>query len=77
MLPSYQFKVADIYNIPIGNVKKGVSNFLKIEKYVLHYEISLFLLISFEVSYRIKLTYDLQKLSEYVKSYWALVLKLY
>ena len=27
ILPSYQFKVIDLYNIPIGNVKKGVPNF--------------------------------------------------
>ena len=29
MLPSYQFKVTDLYNIPIGNVKKGMSNFFE------------------------------------------------
>ena len=38
MLPEYQLKVADLYNIPIGNVKKLVSNFFNKEKYVLHYE---------------------------------------
>ena len=33
MLSEYQLKIADLYNIPLGNVK----NFDK-EKYVLHYE---------------------------------------
>ena len=28
MLSEYQLKIADLYNIPIGNVKKVVSNFL-------------------------------------------------
>ena len=27
MLPEYQLKIADLYNIPIGNVKKLVPNF--------------------------------------------------
>ena len=27
MLPDYQLKIADLYNIPIGNVKKLVPNF--------------------------------------------------
>ena len=36
MLPEYQLKIADLYNIPIGNVKKLVL-FDK-EKYVLHCE---------------------------------------
>ena len=26
MLPRYQLKIADLYNIPIGNVKKSVTN---------------------------------------------------
>ena len=30
--------IADLYNIPIGNVKKLVHNFFDKEKYVLHYE---------------------------------------
>ena len=38
MLSKYQLKVADTYNIPIGNVKKLVLNFFDKEKYVLHYE---------------------------------------
>ena len=27
MLPNYQLKIGDLYNIPIGNVKKLVPNF--------------------------------------------------
>ena len=30
--------IADLYNIPIGTVKKLMSNFFDKEKYVLHYE---------------------------------------
>ena len=32
------FQIADLYNTPIGNVKKLVPNFFDKEKYVLHYE---------------------------------------
>ena len=38
MLYEYQLKVGDLYNIPIGNVKKVVPNSFDKEKYVLHYE---------------------------------------
>ena len=38
IMSNYQLKIADLYNIPIGNVKKLVLNFLDEEKYVLHYE---------------------------------------
>ena len=38
ILSEYQLKIADLYNIPIGNVKKLVPNFFDKEKYVLHYE---------------------------------------
>ena len=38
MLSEYQLKIGDLYNIPIGNVKKIVSNFFDKKKYVLHYE---------------------------------------
>ena len=33
-----QLKIADLYNIPIGNVKKLVPNFFDKEKYVIYYE---------------------------------------
>ena len=38
MLSDYQLKIADLYNISIGNVKKLVSNFFDKEKCVIHYE---------------------------------------
>ena len=38
MLSDYQLKIADHYNIPIGNVKKLVPNFFDKEKYAIHYE---------------------------------------
>ena len=38
MLSEYQLKIADLYNIPIGNVKKLSPNVLDKEKYVIHYE---------------------------------------
>ena len=38
MLSEHQPKIADLYNIPIGNVKKLVSNFFYKEKYVIQYE---------------------------------------
>ena len=36
MLSEYQLKIADLCNIPIGNVKKLVPKFFDKEKYVLH-----------------------------------------
>ena len=36
MLPQYQLKIADLYNIPIDNVKKLVRHFFDKEKYVIH-----------------------------------------
>ena len=38
MLPDYQLKIADHYNVPISNVKKLVPNFFDKEKCVIHYE---------------------------------------
>ena len=38
VLSEYQFKIADLYNIPIGNVNKLVPNLFDKEKYVIHYE---------------------------------------
>ena len=38
MLPSYQLSIANLYNIPIGTVKKLVPNFFEKEKHALHYE---------------------------------------
>ena len=36
--PSYQLRIANLYNIPIGTVKKLVPNFFEKEKHALHYE---------------------------------------
>ena len=38
MLPDYQLKNTDLYNIYIGNIKKLMLNFFDKEKYVIHYE---------------------------------------
>ena len=38
MLSEHQLMIADLYNIPIGDVKKFVPNFFDKEKYVIHYE---------------------------------------
>ena len=38
MLSEYQLKIADLCNIPIGNIKKLVSNIFDKGKYVLHYD---------------------------------------
>ena len=38
MLSEYQLKIADLYNIPIGNVKKLVPHLFDKEKYVIHYK---------------------------------------
>ena len=38
MLSDYQLKIEDLYNIPIGNVKKIVPNVFDKEKYAIHYE---------------------------------------
>ena len=38
MLSNYQLKIADSYNISIGNVKKLVPNFFDKEMYDLYYE---------------------------------------
>ena len=38
MLSDYQLNIADIYNIPIGNVRKLVPNFFDKQKYMIHYE---------------------------------------
>ena len=38
ILSEYQLKVADLHNIPIGNVKKLVHNLFDKESYVIYYE---------------------------------------
>ena len=54
MLPQYQLKIADLYNIPIGNVKKLEPNFFDKEKYIIHYEnLQLYLRLNFTLRIRI------------------------
>ena len=38
ILSEHQLKIADLYNVPNGNVKKLVPNLFDKEKYVIHYE---------------------------------------
>ena len=38
ILSEYQLKIDDLYNIPIGNVKKLVPNFFNKEKCLIRYE---------------------------------------
>ena len=38
MMSEYQLKIADLYNIPTGNVKKLVPSYFDKEKYVIHCE---------------------------------------
>ena len=38
MFSEYQLKIADLYNILVGNIKKVVPNFSDKEKYVLHFQ---------------------------------------
>ena len=52
MLSEYQLKIADLYNIPIGNVKKLVPNFFDKEMCVLHYEnLQLYLRLYLKLKY--------------------------
>ena len=38
MLSEYQLKIADLYNISIGDLKKLVHDLFDKENYVIHYE---------------------------------------
>ena len=38
MISDYQLNIADLYNIPVGNVKKLVPNLFDKETYVVQYE---------------------------------------
>ena len=50
MLLNSQLKIADIYHIPTGNVKKLLRNFFAKGKYVLHYEnLQLYLRLGFRL----------------------------
>ena len=49
MLSNHQLKIADLYNIPIGNVKKLVSNFFDKEKHAIHQKLQLYLRLGLKV----------------------------
>ena len=54
MLSENQYKIADLYNIPIGNVKKLVPSLFDKEKYVVHYEnVKLYLRIGLKLKKKI------------------------
>ena len=70
MLSDYQLKIADLYNIPIGNVKKLVSDFFDKEKYVIHYEnLQLYLRLGLKLKkvYRVSEFNQSQWLKQYVE----------
>ena len=68
VLSEYQLKIADLYNIPIGNVKKLVPNFFDKGEYLVHYEnLQLYL----RLGLKLNTVYHLLKFSQ---SQW---LKLY
>ena len=56
ILSDYQLKIADLYNIPIGNVKNLVHNVFDKENYVIHYE-ELQLYLRFGLNLRTYITY--------------------
>ena len=65
MLSDYQLKITNLYNIPIGNVKKLVPNFFDKEKYVIHYEnLQLFLRLG------LKLKIYVYRVLEFSQSQW-------
>ena len=69
-LPGYQLKIADPYNIPIGNVKKLVHDFFDKEKYVILYEnLKLFLRLGLKLKkiHRVLEFNQSQWLKQYVK----------
>ena len=64
MLSDYKLKIADLYNIPIGNVKKLVPNFFDKEKYVLHY-------VNLQLYLRLRLKLNkIHRVLEFNQSQW-------
>ena len=56
MLSYYQQKIADLYNITIGNVNKLVPNFFDKKTYVSHYEkLQLYLRLGLKLKNYIKI----------------------
>ena len=68
MLSDYQLKIADHYNIPVGNIKKLVLIFFDKEKYVIHYQnLQLYLKLGLKLK-------KIHRVLEFNQSQW---LKLY
>ena len=70
MLSEYELKIADLCNIPIGNVKNQYLTFFDKEKYVLHYEkLQLYLRIGLKLKeiHRILEFNQLQQLKSYIE----------
>ena len=67
-MSDYQLKIANLYNIPFGNVKKLVLNFFDKEKHVIHYEK---LQIYLRVGMKLKKIYPVLEFnqSEWLKQY--------
>ena len=63
MLSDYQLMIADLYNIPIGNIKKLVSNFFDKEIYVIHYE-------NLQLYLRLGLNLKIYRVLEFNQSQW-------
>ena len=64
MMSEYQLKIADLYDISIGNVKKLVPNFFDKEKYVLRHEN-----LQFYLSLGLKLK-KIHRLLQFNQSQW-------
>ena len=67
MLTDYQLKIANLYNIPIGNVKKLVPNFFDNEIYVIHHE-NLQLYLKLGLKFK-KNTWHIRIQSQWLKQY--------
>ena len=67
-MSDYQLKIANLYNIPFGNVKKLVPNIFDKEKHVIHYEK---LQIYLRVGMKLKKIYPVLEFnqSEWLKQY--------
>ena len=64
MLSEYQLKIADLHNIPIGNVKKLGPNFFDKEKDVIHYEnLNLYLRLGLRVTKKNTLRIRIQSIT--------------
>ena len=67
ILSEYQLKIADLYNIFIGNNKKLVPNFFDKEKYVFHYEnLQLYLWLGLKLKKKKK-----HYILEFIQSQWS------